>query len=330
MSVRDGLNSAMRDEMLRDEKVFLIGEEVAQYNGAYKVSKDLLKQFGPDRVVDTPITEMGFAGLATGAAMAGLRPICEFMTFNFSMQAIDHVVNSAAKTHYMAGGRQPVPIVFRGPNGPAAAVAAQHSQCFGAWYMSVPGLKVIAPYSTADARGLLKAAIRDDNPVVCLENELMYNEIFTVNEEIRSADYLLPIGKAFIERPGKDITIVSFSRPVGFCLEAAAQLQEKGIDAEVINLRTLRPLDRDTILDSVKKTGHLITVEQGWPTCGVGSEILAMVSEEETFDYLDAPPLRITGADVPMPYAVSLEKACSPQASNIVDAVIRMLHRSKK
>lgn len=329
MSVRDALNSAMRDEMQRDEKVFLIGEEVAQYNGAYKVSKDLLKQFGPDRIVDTPITEMGFAGLATGAAMAGLRPICEFMTFNFSMQAIDHVVNSAAKTHYMAGGRQPVPIVFRGPNGPAAAVAAQHSQCFGAWYMSVPGLKVVAPYSAADARGLLKAAIRDDNPVVCLENELMYNEIFTVDEEIRSADYLLPIGKAHIERAGKDITIVSFSRPVQFCLEAAAQLKEKGIEAEVINLRTLRPLDRDTILDSVKKTGHLITVEQGWPTCGVGSEILAMVSEEETFDYLDAPPLRITGADVPMPYATSLEKACSPQASNIVEAAIRVLHRKK-
>jgi len=329
VSVRDGLNTAMRDEMLRDESVFLIGEEVAQYNGAYKVSRGLLEKFGPKRIWDTPITEMGFAGLATGAAMAGLRPICEFMTFNFSLQAIDHIVNSAAKTHYMAGGRQPVPIVFRGPNGPALAVAAQHSQCFGAWYMSVPGLKVVAPWNTTDARGLLKAAIRDDNPVVCLENELMYNEVFRVTNEVLSPDFVLPIGKAHIERPGQHITIVSFSRPLGFCLQAADKLKEQGIEAEVINLRTLRPLDRDTILDSVKKTGHLLTVEQGWPTCGVGAEILAMVSEEDTFDYLDAPPLRITGADVPMPYAPTLEAACSPQVQNIVDATTRMLRRKK-
>jgi pyruvate dehydrogenase E1 component beta subunit len=330
VTVREGLNTAMRDEMLRDESVFLIGEEVAQYNGAYKVSKGLHEKFGSSRVVDTPITEMGFAGLATGAAMAGLRPICEFMTFNFSLQAIDHIVNSAAKTHYMAGGRQPVPIVFRGPNGPANAVAAQHSQCFGSWYMSVPGLKVVAPWNTADARGLLKAAIRDDNPVVVLENELMYGESFKVSDEVLHPDYLLPIGKAHIEREGKHITLVSFSRPVGFCLKAAEILKEQGIEAEVINLRTLRPLDRDTILDSVKKTGHLLTVEQGWPTCGVGSEILAMVSEEDTFDYLDAPPLRITGADVPMPYAQTLEAACSPSVKNIVDAATRMLLRKKK
>jgi len=320
----------MRDEMLRDKSVFLMGEEVAQYNGAYKVSRGLWKEFGDSRVWDTPITEMGFAGLATGAAFGGLRPICEFMTFNFSMQAIDHVVNSAAKTAYMAGGRLKVPIVFRGPNGPALAVAAQHSQCFGAWYMSVPGLKVVTPWNSTDARGLLKAAIRDDNPVVCLEHELMYNEVFKVEDEVVSPDFLLPIGKAHIERAGKDITIVSFSRPLGLCVAAAAELAKKGIEAEVVNLRSLRPLDRDTILDSVKKTGHLITVEQGWPTAGVGAEILAMVSEEDTFDYLDAPPLRITGADVPMPYAPTLEAACSPQVQNIVDVATRMLSRKKK
>jgi len=330
MTVRDALNSAMREEMERDKDVFLMGEEVAQYNGAYKVSKGLWDQFGDARVWDTPITEMGFAGIATGSAMAGLKPICEFMTFNFSMQAIDQVVNSAAKTHYMAGGRQPVPIVFRGPNGPAIAVGAQHSQCFAAWFMSVPGLKVIAPYSATDARGLLKAAIRDPNPVVFLENELMYGVSFPVEPEVLDKDFVLPIGKAYVERAGTDITIVSFAKPVAQALLAAEELAKKGISAEVINLRTLRPLDRETILKSVMKTGHLITVEQGWPQCGVGSEIVSMVCEEETFDFLDAPPLRMTGADIPMPYASSLEAACLPQFNNIVDATERMLLRKKR
>lgn len=330
MSVRDALNSAMREEMERDERVFIIGEEVAQYNGAYKITKGLWKQFGDDRVVDTPITEMGFAGLATGAAMAGLRPICEFMTFNFSMQAIDQIINSAAKTHFMAGGQQPVPIVFRGPNGPALAVAAQHSQCFAAWFMSVPGLKVISPWNSTDARGLLKAAIRDDNPVVFLENELMYNDKFMVSAEEMDKDFVLPIGKAHIERAGSDITIVSFSRPLNLVMAAAKQLEEKGISAEVINLRTIRPLDRDTIINSVKKTGHLLTVEQGWPSAGVGAEILAMISEESSFDYLDAPPLRLTGADIPMPYAQSLEAACLPQISDVVNAVTRIMRSSRR
>lgn len=329
MTVRDALNSAMREEMERDKDVFLMGEEVAQYNGAYKVSKGLWDQFGDARVWDTPITEMGFAGLATGAAMAGLKPICEFMTFNFSMQAIDQVVNSAAKTHYMAGGRQPVSIVFRGPNGPALAVGAQHSQCFAAWFMSVPGLKVVAPYNSTDARGLMKAAIRDPNPVVFLENELMYGVSFPVTEECLDVDFVLPIGKAHIEREGSDLTIVSFAKPIAQALLAAEELAKKGISVEVINLRSLRPLDRDTIIASVKKTGHLICVEQGWPTCGVGSEILAMIVEENSFDYLDAPPLRMTGADIPMPYASSLEAATLPQFNNIVDAAERMLKRKQ-
>jgi len=315
--VREALASAMEEEMERDPKVFLIGEEVAQYHGAYKVSKGLWEKFGSDRVVDTPITEMGFAGLAVGAAMAGLRPICEFMTFNFSMQAIDHIVNSAGKTFYMSGGQQPVPIVFRGPNGPAAAVAAQHSQCFAAWYASVPGLKVLSPYDSEDARGLLKSAIRDGNPVVFLENELMYGVSFPLSPEAQSKDFLIPIGKAKIMRPGTDITIVTFSRAVGKSLEAAIELQKIGISAEVINLRSIRPLDRTTIINSVKKTSRLVTVEEGWSQHGVGAEILSLVNEE-AFDYLDAPPLRITGADVPMPYAEVLENAAIPQASNIV------------
>lgn len=330
MTVRDALNSAMREEMERDQAVFLMGEEVAQYNGAYKVSKGLWDQFGDSRVWDTPITEMGFAGIATGAAMAGLKPICEFMTFNFSMQAIDQVVNSAAKTNYMAGGRQNVPIVFRGPNGPALAVGAQHSQCFAAWFMSVPGLKVMAPYSSEDARGLLKAAIRDPNPVVFLENELMYGVSFPMTPESLDKDFCLPIGKAKIEREGSDITIISFAKPVMQALLAAEELAKKGISAEVINLRTLRPLDRDTIIASVKKTGHCITVEQGWPSCGVGAEIVSMICEEDSFDYLDAPPLRMTGADIPMPYASSLEAATLPQFNNIVDATERMLLRRKR
>jgi len=303
--------------MARDEKVFLLGEEVAQYNGAYKISKGLWEKYGDARVVDTPITEMGFAGLATGAAFAGLRPICEFMTFNFSMQAIDHVINSAAKTHYMSGGQMNVPIVFRGPNGAAAAVGAQHSQCFAAWYSSCPGLKVVSIYDAEDARGLLKAAIRDENPVVVLENELMYGTAFDVSPEILDKDFVLPIGKAKVMREGKDITVVSHARMVGQCLEAAKKLSAKGIEIEVINLRTIRPLDRDTIIASVKKTGRLLTVEEGWPQSGVGSEVITLVTEGEAFDYLDAPPVRICGADVPLPYATKLEALCIPQAHDI-------------
>jgi len=313
--------------MKRDERVFLIGEEVGQYDGAYKVSAGLLKTHGDKRVIDTPITEMGFTGIAVGAALAGLRPICEFMTFNFSMQAIDHVVNSAAKLYYMSGGKQHVPIVFRGPNGAAAAVGAQHSQCFAAWYGSVPGLKVIAPWDSEDCRGLLKSAIRDDNPVVCLENELMYGEEFELSDEALSKDFLIPIGKAKVLREGKDITIVAFSRPVGAALKAAEELEKRGISAEVINLRTIRPLDRDTILKSVTKTHRLVTVELGWPQSGVGSEILSTIMESDAFDYLDAPPIRITGADVPMPYAQNLEDAAQVQAKDIVEIAQRVASR---
>jgi pyruvate dehydrogenase E1 component beta subunit len=273
---------------------------------------------------------MGFAGMAVGAAMAGLRPICEFMTFNFSMQAIDHIVNSAAKTCYMSGGQQSVPIVFRGPNGPAAGVAAQHSQCFAAWYGSVPGLKVVAPYDCEDARGLLKSAIRDDNPVVFLENELMYGVKFRISDEAKGKDFLIPFGKAKIMREGKDVTIVTFSKAVGMSLDAAAILEKKGISVEVINLRSIRPLDRDTIVNSVKKTTRLVTVEEGWPQSGVGAEILALINETEAFDHLDAPPIRITGADIPMPYAQNLEKAALPQVDNIVAVVERVCSRPFK
>jgi len=331
LTVREALNSAMDEEMARDPRVFLLGEEVAQYNGAYKVSKGLFDKYGGDRVVDTPITEAGFTGLAVGAAFAGLRPICEFMTFNFSMQAIDHVINSAAKTHYMSGGQICVPIVFRGPNGAAAAVAAQHSQDFAAWYSSCPGLKVVSIYDAEDARGLLKSAIRDDNPVVVLENELMYGTGFEVSQEVMSPDFLIPIGQAKIMRPGKDITIVTHARMVGHALEAAKKLDEKGISCEVINLRTIRPLDRDTILSSVKKTGRLMTVEEGWVQSGVGAEIVALVSEGEAFDYLDAPPVRVTGADVPLPYASKLEAQCIPQAADIESlAEVLMARPGKK
>jgi len=312
MTVRDALNSAIEEEMTADDKVFLLGEEVAQYNGAYKVSKGLLDKFGPKRVIDTPITEMGFAGLAVGAALEGLKPICEFMTFNFSMQAIDHVVNSAAKTYYMSGGIVKCPIVFRGPNGAAAGVGAQHSQCFAAWYGSVPGLKVVSPWSAEDAKGLLKAAIRDPNPVVVLENELLYGVSFPVSDEVLSKDFVIPIGKAKVEREGSDITIVAHSRCVGQSLEAADILAKVGIKAEVINLRSIRPLDIETIVSSVKKTSRLITVEGGWPMFGVGSEISAQIMESEAFDYLDSPVLRVTGADVPMPYAANLEKLALP------------------
>jgi len=317
---------ALEEEIKRDERVFLMGEEVAQYNGAYKISKGLWEKFGDKRVIDTPITEMGFAGICTGAAMAGLRPICEFMTFNFSLQAIDHIVNSAGKTLYMSGGQQPVPIVFRGPNGPAAAVAAQHSQCFAAWFGSVPGLKVVSPYDAEDARGLLKASVRDDNPVVFLENELMYGITFDVSDEVLSEDFLLPIGKAKIMREGKDVTLVSYSKGVGTCLEAAKLLEKEGVSAEVINLRTIRPMDREAIITSVKKTGRLVTVEEGWPQSGVGSEIIT-IAAEECFDYFDAPPERISHADVPLPYAIDLEALCLPQPPIVQTVVKRVLAR---
>jgi len=327
MPVREAINQGIDEEMARDEKVFIIGEEVAQYNGAYKVTKGLHAKYGDKRVIDTPITEMGFAGIATGAAYQGLRPICEFMTFNFSMQAIDHVVNSAAKQFYMTGGDISVPIVFRGPNGAAAGVSSQHSQCFAAWYSSVPGLKVVAPWSSEDAKGLIKAAIRDENPVVVLENELLYGTSFPMSDEAQSADFVIPIGKAKIEKEGKDCTIVTFSKLVGTALEVAKNFEKEGISVEVINLRTLRPLDRETIIASVKKTNRLVTCEEGWPQCGIGAEIGAIIMESDAFDYLDAPVERITGADVPMPYALPLEQAALPQIADITRAVKRTLNR---
>ena len=329
MTVRDALNSAMNDEIKRDPKVFLIGEEVAQYNGAYKVSKGLWKEHGDKRVWDTPITEMGFTGLAVGASLYGLKPIVEFMTWNFAMQAVDHIVNSCAKTRYMSGGRLHGKVVFRGLNGPAAAVAAQHSQCFAAWYGNVPGLKVLSPYDSQEARGLLKAAIRDPDPVVFLENEMMYGREFEVEESALSPDYVLPLGKAKIMRPGSDVTIVCFSRMVGISLDAAELLAKQGLQAEVINLRSIRPLDKATIIESVKKTNRLITVEDGWPQHGVGSEICALVMESEAFDYLDAPVERVTGADIPMPYSVKLEEIATPRAENVVNAVLRACYRKK-
>ncbi|CCE61937.1 hypothetical protein TPHA_0B02640 [Tetrapisispora phaffii CBS 4417] len=321
MTVRDALNSAIAEELDRDDDVFLIGEEVAQYNGAYKVSKGLLDRFGERRIIDTPITEYGFAGMAIGAAFKGLKPIVEFMSFNFSLQAIDAVVNSAAKTHYMSGGTQTCQIVFRGPNGAAFGVAAQHSQDFSAWYGSIPGLKVLVPYSAEDARGLLKAAIRDPNPVVFLENELLYGESFEMSEESFSPDFTLPY-KAKVEREGKDISIITYTRNVEFSLKAAEILsQQHGIDAEVINLRSIRPLDVEAIVKSLKKTNHLITVESTFPSFGVGSEIVAQIMESEGFDYLDAPVKRVTGADVPTPYAKELEDFAFPDPDTIVRAV---------
>lgn len=321
MTVREALNSAIAEELDRDDDVFLIGEEVAQYNGAYKVSKGLLDRFGERRVVDTPITEYGFSGLAVGAALKGLKPIVEFMSFNFSMQAIDAVVNSAAKTHYMSGGTQKCQITFRGTNGSAAGVAAQHSQDYSAWYGSIPGLKVLVPYSAEDARGLLKAAIRDPNPVVVLENELLYGESFEVSEEALSPDFTLPY-KAKVEREGKDVSIVTYTRNVMFSLEAAEILEkEHGISAEVINLRSIRPLDVEAIIKTIKKTNHLVTVESTFPSFGVGSEIIAQVMESEGFDYLDAPIKRVTGADVPTPYAKELEDFAFPDTPTIVRAV---------
>ncbi|XP_012055795.1 PREDICTED: pyruvate dehydrogenase E1 component subunit beta, mitochondrial [Atta cephalotes] len=325
MTVRDALNSALDEEMERDEKVFLLGEEVALYDGAYKVSRGLWKKYGDKRVIDTPITEAGFTGIAVGAAMAGLRPVCEFMTFNFSMQAIDHIINSAAKTFYMSAGRVNVPIVFRGPNGAAAGVGAQHSQCFGAWYSHCPGLKVVSPYNSEDAKGLLKAAIRDPDPVVMLENEILYGVQYPMSDEALSKDFVLPIGKAKIERAGNHVTLVAHSKAVEEALEAANELAGKGIEAEVINLRSLRPLDMDTIIQSVMKTKHLLTVEQGWPQCGIGAEVSARIAESEAFYHLDAPVIRITGVDTPMPYVKSLEIAALPQIKDIVNAVNKLL-----
>merc|ERR1712055_662339 len=328
MNVRDALNMALDEELARDEKVFVMGEEVAQFDGAYKVTRGLWKKYGDKRVIDTPITEMGFTGMAVGAAFNNLRPILEFMTFNFSMQAIDQVINSAAKTFYMSGGTVNVPIVFRGPNGCAMGVAAQHSQCFAAWYAHCPGLKVISPYDSEDCKGLLKAAVRDPDPVVFLENELLYGTAFDVDDKVMESDFILPIGKAKIMRAGTDVTLVAHSIGVGFAVDAAAELAKEGICAEVINLRSIRPLDMDTVNESIKKTGHAITVEGGWPQHGVGAEISACISEGPAFHYLDAPVMRITGADAPMPYAASAEAAATPQAHNIVSAVKRMLGRA--
>ncbi|HAE25950.1 MULTISPECIES: pyruvate dehydrogenase complex E1 component subunit beta [Hyphomonas] len=321
-TVRDALRDAMAEEMRRDENVFLMGEEVAQYQGAYKVSRELLQEFGDRRVVDTPITEHGFAGLGVGAAFAGLRPIVEFMTFNFAMQAIDQIVNSAAKTLYMSGGQMGCPIVFRGPNGAAARVGAQHSQDYAPWYGHIPGLKVIAPYDAADAKGLLKAAIRDPNPVIFLEHELLYGNSFPVPD---LDDHVLPIGKAAIKRQGTDVTLVAHSRMVGFALEAAEKLAEQGIDAEVIDLRTIRPLDTATVVESVKKTNRIVCCEEGWRFMGVGAEIAATVTQE-AFDYLDAPPARVYQKDVPLPYAANLEALSLPNADDIVETARKVCY----
>ncbi len=324
VSVREALRDGMAEEMRRDDRVFVIGEEVAEYQGAYKVTQGLLDEFGPKRVIDTPITEYGFAGIGTGAAMGGLRPIVEFMTFNFAMQAIDHIINSAAKTNYMSGGQMRCPIVFRGPNGAASRVGAQHSQNYGPWYASVPGLIVIAPYDSADAKGLMKAAIRSEDPVVFLENELVYGRSFDVPDV---DEYVLPIGKARIMREGSDVTIVSYSIGVGLGLEAAETLAEEGIDAEVIDLRTLRPLDREAILTSLAKTNRLVIAEEGWPTCSIASEVMA-VCMEDGFDHLDAPVLRVCDQDVPLPYAANLEKLALIDAPRIVAAVKKVCYKA--
>jgi pyruvate dehydrogenase E1 component beta subunit len=323
ITVRDALRDAMAEEMRRDDRVFLMGEEVAQYQGAYKVSRDLLQEFGDKRVIDTPITEHGFAGLGVGAAMAGLKPIVEFMTWNFAMQAIDQIINSAAKTLYMSGGQIKSSIVFRGPNGAASRVGAQHSQDYAAWYGNVPGLKVVAPYDAADAKGLMKAAIRDPNPIVFLEHEMMYGHEFDIPDV---EDWVVPIGKAKIRRSGSDVTLVAYSRMVGFALQAAEELAKEGISAEVIDLRTIRPMDHDTILESVKKTNRLVTVEEGWGPMGVGAEIVARITEFG-FDYLDAPPLRVHQEDVPLPYAANLEALSLPSVPKIVKAAKTVCYR---
>jgi len=321
-TMREALRDAMAEEMRRDPNVFLMGEEVAQYQGAYKISQGLLDEFGARRVIDTPITEQGFAGVGVGAAFAGLKPIVEFMTWNFAMQAIDQIVNSAAKTLYMSGGQMGCPIVFRGPNGAAARVAAQHSQCYSAWYAHVPGLKVVIPSNPADAKGLLKSAIRDPNPVLVLENEILYG---TSGPVPKVDDWLVPIGKARIARPGRDVTIVSFARGMVYALDAAERLAKDGIEAEVIDLRSLRPLDLDTVLASVRKTNRLVTVEEAWPVCSIGSELCAQVAIQ-AFDHLDAPPAKVSGADVPMPYAANLEKLALPNAEQVVEAVKSVLY----
>ncbi|WP_285709825.1 pyruvate dehydrogenase complex E1 component subunit beta [Erythrobacter oryzae] len=323
ITVREALRDAMAEEMRRDRRVFVMGEEVAEYQGAYKVTQGLLDEFGPKRVIDTPITEYGFAGIGTGAAMGGLRPIVEFMTFNFAMQAIDHIINSAAKTNYMSGGQMRCPIVFRGPNGAASRVGAQHSQNYGPWYASVPGLIVIAPYDAADAKGLMKAAIRCEDPVVFLENELVYGRSFDVPDV---EDYVLPIGKARVVREGKDVTIVTYSIGVGLALEAANTLAGEGIDAEVIDLRTLRPLDKDTVLKSLAKTNRLIVAEEGWPVCSIASEIVA-ICMEEGFDHLDAPVLRVCNEDVPLPYAANLERLALIDAARIAEGARKVCYK---
>jgi pyruvate dehydrogenase E1 component beta subunit len=321
ITVREALRDAMAAELRRDDKVFLIGEEVAQYQGAYKISQGLLDEFGPKRVIDTPITEHGFTGMSVGAALNGLKPIVEFMTFNFAMQAMDQIINSAAKTLYMSGGQMGCPIVFRGPNGAAARVAAQHSQCYASWYAHVPGLKVVAPWSSADAKGLLRAAIRDPNPVIVLENEILYGHIFDCPTD---EDFILPLGRAKVERVGQHVTLVAFGVMVGVAMKAAEALAEQGIEAEVINLRSLRPFDTATIVESVKKTNRLVSVEEGWPFAGIGAEV-AMQVVEHAFDWLDAPPVRVHGLDVPLPYAANLEKLALPQPEWVVDAVKKIV-----
>ncbi|TIO79102.1 MAG: pyruvate dehydrogenase complex E1 component subunit beta [Mesorhizobium sp.] len=322
-TVREALRDAMAEEMRRDGDVFVMGEEVAEYQGAYKITQGLLQEFGPRRVVDTPITEHGFAGVGVGAAMAGLKPIVEFMTFNFAMQAIDQIINSAAKTLYMSGGQMGAPIVFRGPNGAAARVAAQHSQCYAAWYSHIPGLKVVMPYTAADAKGLLKAAIRDPNPVIFLENEILYGHSFDVP---KLDDFVLPIGKARIHKQGKDVTIVSFGIGMTYAVKAEAELRGMGIDAEIIDLRTIRPLDFDTVIASVKKTNRLVVVEEGFPQSSVGDHIASQVSQR-AFDFLDAPVITIAGKDVPMPYAANLEKLALPNVGEVIEAVKAVTYR---
>jgi pyruvate dehydrogenase E1 component beta subunit len=321
ITVREALRDAMALELRRDDKVFLIGEEVAQYQGAYKISQGLLDEFGPKRVIDTPITEHGFTGMAVGAALNGLKPIVEFMTFNFAMQAMDQIINSASKTRYMSGGQMGCPIVFRGPNGAAARVAAQHSQCYASWYAHVPSLKVVAPWSSADAKGLLRAAIRDPNPVIMLENEILYGHTFDCPAD---EEFIVPLGRAKIERAGHHVTIVAFSIMVGVALKAAETLAEQGIEAEVINLRSLRPFDTATVIESVKKTNRIVSVEEGWPFAGIGAEV-AMQVIEHAFDWLDAPPVRVHGVDVPLPYAANLEKLALPQPEWVVDAVKKIV-----
>jgi pyruvate dehydrogenase E1 component beta subunit len=323
-TVREALRDAMAEEMRRDDRVFLMGEEVAEYQGAYKVSQGLLQEFGAKRVVDTPITEQGFAGLGVGAGFMGLKPIVEFMTFNFAMQAIDQIINSAAKTLYMSGGQMGCSIVFRGPNGAASRVGAQHSQCYASWYAHCPGLKVVSPWSAADSKGLLKAAIRDPNPVIFLENEILYGQSGEIPDD---PDFIVPLGRAKIVRPGKDVTITAFSIMVGKALQAAELLAKEGIEAEVIDLRTIRPLDTETIVESVKRTNRLVSVEEGWPFAGIGSEMAALMMEQ-AFDYLDAPVKRVAGVDVPLPYAANLEKLALPQVENIVQAAKAVLYKN--